>query len=266
MREWLAQAQAAPAIDHMELILNKLNLAASIGLELFIFIVLLRKGLRRRFPWFSIYIIYSVLENVSRLASAGNPQLYQKVYWLTTIGDSTFSALAVRESFLNAFRAYARIRWFIWTVWTCIGLAVLYAIYKAWLFPPIPASRRGTIVVGLEFGLDCTIAAIGLLYFGLRRLVDIKGREWESGIVSGFFIYAACDLPPLVARSAFGTRFRIAREWTPAVGYLIAAIGWAAVLSRPETPIRPKPDLAIDDLTKLDQHRGALDRLLGRDS
>jgi hypothetical protein len=110
------------------------------------------------------------------------------------------------------------------------------------------------------------MAAIGLLYFGLRRLVEIKGREWESGIISGFFVYAACEILPLVARSAFGDRFDAAGEWIPAIAYLIAEIGWAVVLIRPETPIAPKPDLTIDDLTKLDQHRGALDRFLGRES
>jgi hypothetical protein len=266
MREWTAQAEATPAVDRMYTLLSRVDIATSIGLELVILSVLIGKGLHRRFPWFSIYMVYTVLEAVLRLTSAGNKQLYYDVYWLTTIGDSTFSALAVRESFLGVFRAYARVRWFIWTVWTCIGLAVLYAVYKAWFFPPVPANRRGTIVVGLEFGVDCTIAAIGLLYFGLKQLVDIKGREWESGIVSGFFAFAACDLLPLVARSVSGMRFRTALEWTPAIAYLIAAIGWAAVLSRPETPIAPQRDLTVDDLTKLGQHRGALDRFLGRES
>lgn len=250
----------------MDTLLNKLALAAAFGLQLVVLSVLIRKRLHRRFPWFLIYVAYSLLEAVLRLASAGNRDLYYHVYWLTTIGDSICSVLAVRESFLNVFRAYTRLRWFIWTVWICIVFAVLYAIYKAWVFPPMQANRRATIVIGLQFGLDCTMAAIGLLYFGLRRLVEIKGREWESGIISGFFIYAACETMPLVARSAFGARFGTASKWTPAIAYLIAEIGWAVILSRPETPITPKPDLTIDDLTKLDQHRGALDRFLGRDS
>lgn len=260
------QAEAAPAADRMDTILNKLSIVAAFGLQLLILSILARKRLHRRFPQFLIYVIYSVLEAVLRLGSAGNQNLYRSVYWLTSIGDSTCYALAVQESFLHVFRAYTHVRWFIWTVWTCIGLAVLYAIYKALLFPPIPASRRGTIVVGLALGVDYTMVAVGLLYFGLRQLVQIKGREWESGIISGFTILAGSEIVSLVSRSAFGFQFKIAREWIPAAGYLIAAIGWAVILSRPETPIKTKPDLAIDDLTKLDQHRGALDRFLGRDS
>lgn len=250
----------------MDALLNQLAIAVSIGLQLVILGVLVRKRLHHRFRWFLIYLTYAVIEDVLRLSVAGNKHLYYDVYWLTTIGDVSCSVLAVRESFLNVFRAYTHLRWFIWAVWSCIGLAVLYSIYKAWLFPPKPATPRGVIVVGLELGLDYTMVAIGLLYFGLRRLFKIKGGQWESGIISGFTVYAACDIVVLVARSAFGTRFRTAREWIPAIAYIVAEIGWVVVLGRPEHKTSPPRDLTVDDLTELDQYSGFLARFLGRKS
>jgi len=250
----------------MDQLLNKLAIVVSIGLQLVIFSVLIRKRLYRRFPWFLIYIAYAVVEAVLRLIAAGSQHLYYNVYWLTTIGDVSCTVLAVRESFLNVFRAYTNLRWFILAVWSCIGLAVLYAVYKAWFFPPTPATRRGAIVVGLQLGLDYTMVIIGLLYFGLRRFFRIRDRQWESGIISGFTIYAAFEIMALVARSAFGTRFRTAREWVPAIAYIIAEIGWVVVLIRPERRVPPPRDLKIDDLAELDQYSGFLARFLGRKS
>jgi hypothetical protein len=255
----------------MYALLNKLALAVTIGLQLVIIIVLVEKRLQRRFLWFLAYIAYDALEAVVRLSvamiagSAGD--LYFNVYWLTTVGGLALAVLAVRESFLNVFRAYTRLSWFLWAVWGCIGLALLYAVFKAWVFPPFPAKRSSVIIIGLTLAVDYTLAAIGLLYFALTAFFRIKDRQWESGILAGFTVYMIFDIMSLVARSVVGLEFKTAREWAPAIAYLLAEIGWAVVLSRPERKAQGQElNLTVDDLTKLDHHIAVLARLLGRRS
>lgn len=250
----------------MDALLNKLVIAVSIGLQLFILFTVIRKRLHRRFLWFELYIIYELCEAAVRFTVAGNKAVYFNVYWLTAVGGVAFSVLAIRESFLNVFRAYTRLRWFVWFVWGCIGLAVLYAVFKAWVFPPTPASRRGAVIIGLQLGVDFTVAVIGLVYFGLVRFFRIRNHQWESGIMAGFLIYAVFELLPLASRSIYGTRFKTAREWVPAIAYIIAEIGWAVVLSRPERKISRPGDLTVDDLAQLDQDSEFLARFLGRRS
>lgn len=250
----------------MAALLNKLAIGVSIGLQLIILHVLIRKRLYHRFLWFLIYIAYALIEAILRLWVAGNRALYYNVYWLTTIGDVSFSVLAFWESFVNVFRAYTRVRWFAWTVWGCIGLAVMYAVFKAWFFPPNPATTRGAIIIGLQLGVDYTVAVIGLLCFGLMRFLKIKGREWESAIIFGFAIYATFEILALVSQSVFGTRFKTAREWLPAIAYIFAEIQWAVALRRPEYKVSPTRDLTVDDLAQLDEYSEFLARFLGRKS
>src|SRR5262249_4162764 len=118
----------------------------------------------------------------------------------------------------------------------------------------------------LQLGVDYTVAIMGLLCLGLMQFFKIKGREWEAGIVSGFTIYAVCEISALVSQYVFGTRFKTAREWLPAIAYIVAAIEWVVALSRPEYKVSRPRDLTVDDLAQLDEYSESLARFLGRKS
>src|SRR5438045_1975169 len=173
----------------MEALLTKLSSGISIALELFILHLLIKHRLQRRFFWFFAYTVYELIESTVRLGVSGNRTLYFAVYWWTEIGDVAFSVLAFRESFLNVFREYTRLRWFVSIVWGCIASALLYALFKALLFPPVQANRRGAIIIGLEVAVNFALAVVGILYFLLTGFFKIKEHQWESGIISGFTIY-----------------------------------------------------------------------------
>lgn len=249
----------------MEALLNKFVLALSIGLQVVILFVLIKRRLLRRFFWFSIYIGYVLIEAALRLSVAGNIGLYFKIYWLTDIGTVIFAVLAVRESFLNVFGVYTRFRWFTRIVWGCVGMALLYSVYRAWVLPPVNASRLGAVVADLELAVNYSLAFVGILYFLFVKFQKIREHQWESAIISGFSTIGILSSIAVLARSVFGPR--PFTKWIEPVAYILAEIEWALVLGRPERETPKwvqKRELTIDDLTRLDQYIRALERILGR--
>jgi hypothetical protein len=249
----------------MEAFITKASLIATLALQVLILILLIKRRLHRRFFWFLAYIVYELVESSLRLAVSGDKSLYWTVFWWTEIGDVSLTLLAFGESFLNTFREYTRLRLFVVVVWSCIGAALLYAFFKALVFPPVQANRRGTIIIDLELAINFAVVILGILYLGLKALFKIRGRQWESGIVAGFGIYSVSAILKFLMRSIFGTRFPVMNTWIRPTGYLLAEIIWAVEFSRAEEkPTVPKRNLTVDDLTKLEQYSRVLERFLGR--
>lgn len=251
----------------MEALLTKLSLWVSICLRLGIVYLLCKRRLRRRLFWFLAYIIYALIEDGVRLAVSGNPALYGRVYWLTEIGDLTLLIAAVAESFVNVFREFTRLRLFMWMVWGCVGLALLYSLFKAWVFPPVRTGHLGSIVIAVEVTVDYSVTVVGILFFLFMLFFRMKERPWEMGIIGGFSINAALAVFGPLTFSAFGTKFRLVSAWIPAIAYLLAEITWLIYLWRPERKMAvPNREANIDDLGKMDDYVKILKRFLGRKS
>jgi hypothetical protein len=249
----------------MEALLTKLSLLITIGLQIFILRLLIKRQLQRRFFWFLAYIIYALIEEALRLIVSGNPPLYRRVYWWTEGGDVILAVMAVRESFLNVFRVFTRLRWFIWLVWSSVGVALLYAAFRAWFFPPLRATRQGAIIIGLETAVDYSLTTVGILYFAMLLFWRIREHQWETGVISGFTINASFAVIGLVTLSVFGKKSRILNEWIPAVAYIMAVIEWAVILYRSENKgFKPPQKPEANDLTRLDRYIRTIQQFLGR--
>lgn len=247
----------------MEGLLTKFVLGLSLIFQLLILTILIRRQLHRRLRWFVLYISYSIAEAVARFAVAGDASLYFNVYWVTSICSVALSIMALRESFLNVFRAYTRYRWFTRIVWICVSLALLYSFFRAWAFPPIRASRLVTLIIDLELAVNYSLAFVGILYFALVKVHKIKEHQWESAIISGFATIGTVASIAVLTRAVFGPG--AFSRWGEAVGYILAEVEWVAVLCRPEreTPMWIKErNLQEDDLTRLGQYSKILDRIL----
>lgn len=246
-------------------LVNKIVLFITFALQIVILWLLIKRNLQRRLFWFFFYIVYELAESALRFSVSAPSSLYWKVYWWTEIGDVSFMVLAFGESFLNTFREYTRLRLFVVVIWSCIGVGLLYALFKALVFPPVQATRRGAIIIGLEVAINFALIIVGILYLGLKALFRIKGHQWESGIISGFGLYIVSAISRFLMRSVFGTRFPLLNAWLRPAGYLLAEIIWVVELSRAEEQsIVPRGNLTVDDLTKLEQYSKILERFLGR--
>ena len=249
----------------MEAILTKLSFVVSIGLQVVILAILIRRRLRSRLFWFFIYILYEILESVIRLSVSGNQDWYLGVYWSTEIADVIFSVVAVRESFLNVFWPYARLRWFTRTVWSCIGLALLYAAFKAWVFPPVESSRKVVAIIGTEVAVDYSLTVVGILYLALIVLLKMKKYRWESAVIVGFTINVSVAIFGNLTRSVFGKKFIVLSNWLPAVAYIAGEIIWVLGLWRLEPEVQgPIRELNESDLEMLDRYSKMFDRIFKR--
>ena len=249
----------------MEALLNKIILLLSVGLQFAILAILIRSHLLRRFLWFSIYIAYVLIEAAVRFAAAGNPSLYFKVYWLTSAGGLIFLVLAVRESFLNVFWIHTRLRWFTRITWLCVGLALLYAVLKAWFFPPVHGGWQTAAIIGSEVAVEYSVSVVAILYFVFRWVFKIRGQEWESGVMAGFAIYECLALVGSLTRSVFGSKYRIVSEWLPAVAYIVGEVTWVLALSRHEPEEKPPVGISgVDELRRMDDYIKVLGRMFRR--
>jgi|SRR5579864_2373415 len=249
----------------MESLLNKVALVLSVGLQLTVLVILIRRHLLRRFFWFSVYIAYVLIEAAVRFAVAGNASLYFKVYWLTSAGGLAFLVLAVRESFLNVFWIHTRIKWFTRVTWGCVGLALVYAVLKAWFFPPMHGGWQTAAIIGSELAVEYSISAVAIVYFVSRWAFRIRGQEWETGVMWGFAIYESLALCGSLTRSIFGTKYRIVSEWLPAVAYIIGEVTWVLELRRDEPEETPPAGIsAVDELGKMDDYIKVLGRMFRR--
>lgn len=249
----------------MEALANKIVLLLSVGLQLTILVILVRRRLLSRFFWFSVYIAYVLIEAAVRFAVAGNASLYFKVYWLTSAGGLAFLVLAVRESFLNVFWIHTRLRWFARITWGCVGLALLYAILKAWLFPPVHGGWQTAAIIGSEVAVEYSVSGVAIVYFVFRWVFGIRGQEWETGVMWGFAIYESLALGGSVTRSIFGSKYRIMSEWLPAVAYIIGEVTWVLELSRDESEVMPPARIStVDELRTMDEYIKVLGRMFRR--
>lgn len=244
----------------MEPWITKASFLVGITLEFLILYFLVKRRLQRRFFWFLVYIVYEILESLLRFSVAGKA-LYDPIYWWTEIGEASLAVLAFRESFLNVFRGYTRLRWFVSVVWGCIGLALLYALFRVLVFPPVQANRRGTIIIDLEVAINFVLIVMAILYFALAGFFRIRGHQFESGIISGFAIYISLAICSFLIRSIFGTKFVLVNVWLIPMGYILAAATWALELSLEESLVsKPTHELTVDDLTNLGHYGKVLER------
>jgi len=249
----------------MDDLLNRAILIATFILQVLVLRLLVKRRLQTRFRWFLTYLVYELVESAVRLYVSGDNYLYKWTFWWTEIGDGIVTVLAFRESFLNVFRAQTRLRWFTPILWSGIGLALLYALLRAWIFPPSGFTPRGAVIVGLEVGVNYSLTAAAVLYFLMMGMLKAKGFARETGVILGFTIYTALGIMGLLLDSYSKVQFMIFDRWIPPVVYMVAELEWLVTFVREEETARvPFRDLTIDDLGKLGDYIRVLSRLLGR--
>jgi hypothetical protein len=246
-------------------LLNRAFLVATFMLQVLVLRLIVKRGLQTRFRWFLIYIVYGLVESAVRLYVSGDVYIYKWTYWWTEIGEGVLTVLAFRESFLNVFRAQTRLRWFTPILWSGIGLALLYALLRAWIFRPAGFPVRGAVIVGLEVGVNYSLTAAAILYFLMMWMLNAKGFARETGVILGFTIYTALGIMSLLLDSYSKVQFLIFGRWIAPVIYVVAELEWLVTFVRKEEQVRvPFRDLTIDDLGKLGDYIRVLSHLLGR--
>jgi hypothetical protein len=247
-------------------VLNVLSLAVPIILQACIVVLLLKHQLQRRFIWFFVYTIYSLLELIVRLVVLGHYETYFIVYWSTEPIDLALSVLALRESFLSIFWPEIRLRWFRWVFWGGFGLAIAYSIWEAWALPARDARGFTAVFIDAELAWGIVVSVFGLLYAGFIKLFGILEHQRETAIILGFTANALLGSFGWLMRSVFGTRFKLLSGLTTAVAYILGELIWTRDLLRPEWKL-PQPTQTLEEMIEtMSRSVAILQKYLGRES
>src|SRR5438045_4519653 len=106
---------------------------SSVALQVWIFVLMGRRNLYRRFPLFAFYIAYLILATILRSLFLSNQHIYFYVYWFTEPGEILLAILAVHESFRAVFRAFYLLWWFRFLFPGAIAAALTYAAWHAYV-------------------------------------------------------------------------------------------------------------------------------------
>jgi len=247
-------------------VVTVLSLAIPTVLQVCIVSLLLWRRLQKRFLWFFVYSLYSLLEALIRLAVSHSAGVYFKVYWSTAPIDLALTVLALRESFLSIFWPEARLRWFRWAFWTSIGIAIAYSVWEAWALAPREAGRFVKMYLDFELVLDIVISVFGLLYGGFIRLFGILEHQRETAIILGFTAIACLGNFGWLTRSVFGTRFKLLSGLTLAVAYIVGEAIWISDLLRTERKL-PEPKQTLEEMSAvMARYTAILHKYLGREA
>lgn len=229
-------------------------------------LVLLSRGLlHRRFPLFTLYIAYTVVVSILKIASFSSSRAYFYVFWISEPGDTLLSVLAVYESFMRVFGDFYRIVGFRLLFPGTIAMALIYAAWKAYAHP-VHASVSGAIIISTAIAAQYVILGISVLFFLLVRFIHVQWRLYEFRIVLGFAVASLVYVVSALLRSESGTRFALFTRYAPGVAYIVAAGIWLSAMwaeePKPEEDATGMLDEQLLDALRL--HLRGIKKLLGK--
>lgn len=208
-------------------------LIGSLAVDIWLLVILQRHGVRKQLPWFALYVVWGVLLQATQIvARAISLGLYIVVYWCMEAVAVLLIVAAVRESFLRIFQGFTRKPGFQASVWTVIGLVVVYSAWKAIHAPPLQTRRLATFVFGAEFLFRWGIVGIAVLTTGLSLLLK-EGITREDAVVTGFGVASLAIVLYVNSFSLLGSQYIFLTKYISSVGYFVAAFWWIYVFSRP---------------------------------
>jgi len=217
-----------------------------LALQAWLLILLVNKGLSRRFPLFLLYIVSQIVTGLARATLISNKS-YFYVYWWTAGIEALLSFLAIHESFRAVFRAFYRLQWFRMLWPGAIALIWAYAAWRAWANPPSHFTRTGAMLVSVAIVASYTIVGLALLFFLLVKIVRIRWHLYEFSIVYGIGFALLGMMIAALVRSEFGKKFAFMTEWGPPLAYLVGVLVWISAFLRTEPEIRidTPPDVLL---------------------
>lgn len=214
---------------------------AGAGLQMYICVLLVLRGLHRQFRFFGLCMVVSTLSTITLIIVRNDLVLYRDIYWPSEAITIVLAFLALQESFYLVFRNFLTIPWFR-LLFPGIGLLMLFvSVLRAAFHPVAQASLLATTLITLEISVGFLQFGIFCLFILLVQFFHLRWRQQAFGVVLGFGISAAGSLVTYLLRSEFGTKFNPVVRITPPIAYIIAVVVWVVTFLRPE-PLKPSLD------------------------
>jgi len=213
---------------------NAIKISLSLGLEFWLVILLFRRGVRRHFPLFFTFSLYSVAVGVARLVTVNSYRTYFYVFWWTDAILLALSLVALHEVFYWVYEDFYRLRWFQFLYYGAIALVLAVSIWNAIVSPPVQAHPVIGLILDIAIAINFIQLAIVAVFGALLKPLFVPFRRYPFGIVAGF---GASVMGPLIgyfAISVFGTKVESFTQNLSAVAYILALAVWIITFFRQE--------------------------------
>ncbi len=209
-------------------------------LQLLLLVVMVRRGLRREFPFFFTYTLYQILSFGLKFATYHRSQVeYFYVYWVTGALGIGLALTVIYEIFTQIFKPYEALRGMATVLFRWAALVLtLVAVVMA-----LAGSRPdSSLVLGaiLTFERSVRVMQCGLVLFLFlfARYVGVSWRHHLFGIAAGFGLYASLDLI-LVTAHVVGFDGGTILPFIKSASYVFAVMIWTGYMLSREPGRRP---------------------------
>ena len=201
--------------------------------------LMVRRNLRRQYPFFFCYAIFQVADFVAQFTVYHLwPVQYYFEYWTASVISIIISFAVIYELFTKVFEPFDGLRdlgaiLFRWAAVVLVLAAVLMAITSSGL--PF-ANLKTAIVLAFEKSVRVMQCGIVLLMILCAPCVGLTRQHRIFGIASGFGIVAALNLISTALVGRFGVTQMSNRALTLVhmAAFLAAVAVWNHYLLRPE--------------------------------
>ena len=197
--------------------------------------VLLFKKRWKKFPVFTAYVLFNLVEAAVLLSVSTNGMVYFYTYWICEAITTMLGLGVVFEIFTALFSEHRALRKLALTVFR---LAVIILVFLGLLVIFAQAQMEKTSVgsAGMVVAEAARSVELGLLVF-LFLFSSAFGLHWRThvfGVALGLGIFVAVDLTNLTLRSEFGRGVADVLNLARTFGFDLSLVLWAAYLFAPQ--------------------------------
>jgi hypothetical protein len=203
-------------------------------------VVFLRYGLRKKFPLFFVYTIYSIAAGVLQILTIHHDAVYFWVYWITELIYGALALLVLQEIFQQVWDFKRGLR-----LWLTPALLLVIGALAAWwgMLHPLGLGKLAGLnaafiafMAGVHWA-EVAAFVVALCYIG-------KFTRYQIGILLGFGISSIAEALAYLGHSLFGAKFIHVLSLAVPAAYMAAAGIWLATfVRRPPIDSTKRPDL-----------------------
>ena len=215
-------------------IANAIVLSISLGLELWLLVLLLRRDVRRHFPVFFSFGLALAPVTLARLLTLSDYPAYFLVFWWSSAILVLLGLAALHEVFRWTYEGFYQFWWFRLVYFGTIAVVLLVTARNAVVNPPVQAHPLVGLILNMGIAVNLLQAGIAALFGMLAKPLAIEHRRYPFGIVAGFAISSLGPFIGYLVRSIFGKNLDTFAQNASAVAYILGLVIWVAAFARPE--------------------------------
>jgi hypothetical protein len=205
----------------------------------------------RFFPWFFVYVSYTVLATTLRFVLL-HREIYPYVYWYSDAGSAVLGIIVMYEVFRSVSYKLIPRSWVnaLFPV-TVIGTLILTFLRTRAVDTDLNTTM--TWMIGGQMCARIIEVAMFLLLLIFVAVLGLRWREHQFGISAGFGIYSAFALLASTKYYEIGSRFNLWWSVISVVSYTVAVLLWLWYFSTPiaaEVQSSDEPPLSLQDLER----------------